>query len=159
MEEEKQTSEEQEPIQKKKKKFSWERFWIWTIIIIILGILTEMAITNTIYFRKKANLSTTQHALSRNTGDYDRAQVICLGRHRPNQYVLLPVTGCADHQHLCSKEDSALSTHRISISICSVTSLAVPTGKPPLPRDITAGGNVISVRVDISANVPQKRTV
>ena len=66
MEEEQQTSKEQEPIQKK-KKFSWERFWIWTIIIIILGILTEMAITSTNYAREKANLSSCSRNL-RNLG-------------------------------------------------------------------------------------------
>ena len=67
MEEEKQTTKEQEPIQKKKKKFSWERFWIWTIIIIILGVLTEMAITSTNYAREKARLSTCKGNL-RNLG-------------------------------------------------------------------------------------------
>ncbi len=50
MEEEKQTTVKQKPIQEK-KKFPWG---IWVTIIIALGILTAIAIPNMIYARKKA---------------------------------------------------------------------------------------------------------
>ena len=54
IEEENQTSEEQEPIQEKKKKFPWG---IWIKIIVILGLLSAIAIPQIKYAKRKAILS------------------------------------------------------------------------------------------------------
>lgn len=64
MEEEKQTIEEQEPIQDKKKKYKWLQ---WVILIFILIVYSAVGIPGMIYARKKAVLSSCSGNL-RNLG-------------------------------------------------------------------------------------------